>query len=300
MTDLLELNRRFGIPDVLIFDPGNGGLPRARVTTPLAEAEVYLHGAHVTHYRPHGHRPVLFMSASSWFEPGKPIRGGVPICFPWFGPRADDPSAPGHGFARLNEWTVTGAVRLDDGSLSLTFQLGPDERSRSLWPHEFELTYVVAIGQSLQTMLQVRNTGSAAFRFEEALHSYFEVGDVRQVAIAGLRGTPYLDQLQGRRELVQQEDQLRFTAETDRIYRPTAGPYVLTDIEGGRRITVSKRGSNSTVVWNPWVNKSRAMPDFGDEEWPGMVCIETCNVADQAVTLRPGEAHEMVAVVGVG
>jgi glucose-6-phosphate 1-epimerase len=300
MTDssaLQQLQDRYEIPGVLRFEAGPKGLIRAIVATPQAGAQVYLHGAHVTHYQPRGERPVLFMSARSWFEPGKPIRGGVPIVFPWFGPRAGDPAAPAHGFARLAEWRMESATQAADGSVTLVLGLEASKATHPAWPHGYELRYRVTVGSTLELVLEVRNSSAQAMTFEEALHTYLAVSDVRQVSIVGLAGTQYLDKTDGMRRKTQGPEPIRITGETDRVYLNMRMTCVVDDAKGGRRLAVKKSGSDVTVVWNPWIAKAQAMPDFGDDEWPRMLCIETCNAADHAVTLPPGHRHEMRATI---
>ena len=304
MQDLTELQRRFDLPGVTI-EAGQGGLPRVAVSTPAAEGHVYLHGAHVTHYQPRGkggaggQKPVLFMSAASHFAAGKPIRGGVPLIFPWFGPNAADPKAPAHGFARTVAWELREVTRVDDESVAVELFLGPSEATRKVWPHEFDLIFTVVFGPSLTMALEVRNTGSAPFKFEEALHTYLTVSDVRQVTIEGLAGREFIDKVDGAKRKTQ-AGAIKIEGETDRVYLNTHDTVLVNDRAfGGRAIEVSKQNSDATVVWNPWVAKAKAMADFGDDEWPAMACVETANAADCAVTLEPGATHVMHAAVRV-
>ena len=294
-----ELNAAFAVDSVVTFEAGEGGLTRAVVTAQDAVAHVYVHGAHVTHWRPAGHQPVLWLSGESWFEPGQPIRGGVPVCLPWFNLKPDDPEAPRHGLARLTPWRVVAADRNADGSASLCLALGSDEETVAAWPHQFEFRYRVTVGRRLDMNLRVSNTGDRPFDFTEALHTYLNVGDVRQASVTGLERAAYLDTTAGRQMLREAGDDgpITFAGETDRIYTGTSATCVLRDPALGRRITVAKSGSNSTVVWNPWIDKAAAMEDFGAEEWPGMLCIETANVRDNAVGLAPGESHTMAAEI---
>jgi len=296
-SSALQLQTRYGISGALRFEAGQNGLTRAMVTTPQAEAQVYLHGAHVTHFQPRGEQPVLFMSARSRFEPGKPIRGGIPIVFPWFGKLASDPAAPMHGVARLAEWRIQSATQAGDGSVTLVLGLDTDKGTHPGWPHACELRYHVGIGSALDIALEVRNCSQQAITFEEALHTYLAVSDVRQVSIAGLAGTEYLDKTDSMSRRTQGAESIRITGETDRVYLDTKTTCVLDDPSGGRRLLVDKRGSNVTVVWNPWIAKAHAMPDFGDDEWAQMLCLETCNAADNAVTLQPGHHHEIQATI---
>lgn len=298
MASTLDDLQCFSIPNALRFEPGSNGLPKATITTPAAQAEIYLHGAHVTRFHPAGQHPVLWMSAKSLFQPDKPIRGGVPLIFPWFGPRAGDPASPAHGFARVKEWDVEATRQHDNGDIELLLTLRPDAQTRATWPHEFTLHYVVRVGRTLDLALRVRNDGPAPFDFEEALHTYLTVTDVRQSRVTGLEGATYVDKTDAMKRKPQGPDPITITAETDRVYEHTTSTCVLHDPVLHRHIEVAKSGSRATVVWNPWVAKSKAMPDFGDDEWPTMICIETCNVGEDRAMVKPGETHEMRAVIG--
>jgi glucose-6-phosphate 1-epimerase len=289
-----DLQRRFGIPGRVQIDEGPGSLPRLTVSSDLAAAELYLHGAHLTKFQPRGSRPVLFMSEESLFDPAKPIRGGVPVIFPWFGPRAGSPESPAHGFARIRPWSLESCETQPDGAIRIVLGLTGDEPSARLWPNPFTLRMGFTIGRSLSLDLEVRGAG-APLTFEEAFHTYFVVGDVRQVTVEGLENTEYLDKVDSFRRKTQSADPIRITGETDRVYLNTRSTCVLRDPVLQRTITVEKENSASTVVWNPWINKAKAMPDFGDDEWPGMICIETANVGDSAVRLEGSGTHQLQA-----
>jgi glucose-6-phosphate 1-epimerase len=301
MSDFQSL-LRVPLPPSVRLETGPGNLPRLAVESRLGTAEVYLQGAHVTAWHPaSAAAAVLWMSGKSYFEAGKPLRGGVPICFPWFGPNASDPKAPGHGFARLRDWTLIEATEAPDGAVTLALELaGSDDRPLSLlWPHGFRAIHRITVGSTLTMALEVTNTGADAFSFEEALHTYFAVHDVREVTITGLEQTEYLDKVAGFARKNQGSDPIRFTGETDRVYLKTTSDCVIHDPGAQRRIVVRKTGSDTSVVWNPWIDKARAMPDFGDDEWPAMLCVETCNVNVHARTLAPGASHTMTAIVDV-
>jgi glucose-6-phosphate 1-epimerase len=286
------------LPDSVRMEEGQGGLRRLMIQTAQAEAEIYLHGAHVTQFQPKGQKPVLFMSAKSMFEPGKPIRGGVPICFPWFGARQGGQPGSAHGFARVVEWELVTAEQTSDG-VEIHLRLVSSDATRALWPGEFVADYRVRIGAALGLELQVRNTGSQPLRIEEALHTYLAVSDARQLSIEGLAGVSYFTAVDTPRTETEGAAPIRITAETDRVYLNTQSTCVAHDPGWQRRLVVKKTGSNATVVWNPWIAKAKAMPDFGDDEWPFMLCIETCNVRENAVTIAPGQTHAMGAVLCV-
>lgn len=285
------------LPASVTLTGGEGGLPMLRVDTPVATGEVYLHGAHVSAWTPAGHDPVIWMSRASTFAPGRPIRGGVPICFPWFGGGREPGMAPAHGFARIADWTLAAAEDVD-GVVTLALRLTDADVAGlpgvQAWPHAFEATYTVTFGPELGLELSVRNTGAREYSFEEALHTYLHVRDVTAVTVEGLDGARYLDKTPGAGTgLVVQSGPVTFTGETDRVYRSTGTATVVEP--GVRTITVTKEGSANTVVWNPWTAKAAAMPDYDDAEWPTMVCVETANALDDAVSLAPGDSHTMRA-----
>ncbi len=272
-------------------------LPDPRtLTCPAATGAVYDYGAHVVSWTPAGATPVLWMSQKSDFEAGKPIRGGVPICWPWFGAGRTKSMAPAHGVARLAEWHLEGQTHSDDAATAtytLTDADVPDALDGS-----WKATYVVSFGAALQLSLTVENTGSTEFSYEEALHTYLTVGDITQVVVSGLAGSSYLDKAPGGADAVQEGD-LTITGETDRVYQTTADVTVVDPVLG-RSLVVSTSGSAQKVVWNPWIAKSAAMPDFGDDEWKTMICVEGANALDHAVVLAPGESHTLGYTLSLG
>jgi glucose-6-phosphate 1-epimerase len=290
------LETRFGRPGLVRFERA-GELFRVVVTAPRAEAHVYLQGAHVTHYQPRGQAPILFLSRRSAFSPGQAIRGGVPLCFPWFGAKAGDGRAPMHGFARTAPWTLTAVEATGDGTVALELRLEPHPATRRLWPHDFVAWHRVVVGSALELGLEVENAGAEPLGYEAALHTYLALGDVRSATLSGLAGTTYIDKTDGQRRKVEGPAPVQLDGETDRVYLGTRAASVVDDPVGGRRLVVEKDGSDVTVVWNPWAEKARAMPDLGDEEWTGFVCVETAQAADHAVTLAPGARHRILSVI---
>lgn len=261
---------------------GRGGLPMVQIQTPWSAAEIYLHGASVTHFQLHGEPPLLFLSERSRFEKDAPIRGGIPIIFPWFG-KPDD-RASQHGFARIRSWELVETKKQADGSVVVHLSLPVSAELLSI-----PLDYYVTVGQSLTAELVVTNYSDREFNFESCLHTYFTVGDINQVSIVGLQGVEYLDALEGRTRKQEMSDAIRFTGEVDRIYINSPQTVAIRDAALRRTIRVEKEGSASTVVWNPWIAKAKAMADFGDNEYPHMVCVESGNVAGNATTLAIGQ-----------
>lgn len=275
------------------------GLPFLSIANPLATARIYLHGGHVAQWRPAGHGEVLWMSARSLHADDKPLRGGIPVCFPWFGPHPDRPELGAHGFARLRPWTLASVVDLADGSTRAVLALAPDAASREQMAQDASLTLTVTVGATLDVELEIANRDRAPLTCEAALHTYFTVGDVRRATVEGLAGTPYLDKVGGITRRIEGEAPIAFTGETDRLYLGTTATATIVDPVLRRRIAVAKRGSRSTVVWNPWIAKAAKMPDFADHEWPGMVCVETANAADDRLTIAPGASARMALEVAV-
>jgi glucose-6-phosphate 1-epimerase len=295
--DINQLNEHFGLPGVLAFQATASGLIRADVTTPHATATVYLQGAHVAAWQPAEHKPVIFTSRKTELKPGKAIRGGVPIAFPWFANRHDGKTGPSHGFARIQDWTLAFAA-LAGEDLHLTFTLGPNELSRSLGFDQFRLAYQLTIGRTLTMQLTVANDGGAPLVFEEALHTYYAVTDIHEIAISGLDGVSYLDKVDHFNKKLQQGD-ITVTGPTDRVYLDTTATCVLKDHAGKRHISVAKTGSTTTVVWNPWEEGAAKLADMDPTEWHEFVAIETVNAATDAITLAPGATHTMQARVTV-
>jgi glucose-6-phosphate 1-epimerase len=297
MASIEELNRRFGIPGVAQITSGNGGLPRVSIATPVASAEIYLHGAQITSWRPAGYEDVIFLSRQSQFEPGRAIRGGIPVCFPWFRNKLDDPKAPSHGVVRTKAWELD-AVEVQGNSVLVSLSTVSDEGTRTWWPHDFHLAHRAMIGAQLTQELIVTNTNPGPVRFEEALHTYYRVDAAESVHIRGLDGVAYLDNTDGNREKRQQGD-IVFTAQTDRAYLDTTHAVEIIDPVERRRIRLEKQHSRTTVVWNPWSTGAQSLSDLGDDEWRTMACVEASNMRAFGVDLAPGQQHTMKTVIQV-
>src|SRR5258708_244590 len=242
---VMELNAHFGIPGVLAFHQIPSGLVYADVTSPVATARVYLQGAHLTAWQRKGGQAVLFMSCKSDLEPDKPIRGGVPLALPWFAvdskpDRVNGKPGPSHGFARLQDWTVAFAALAGD-DLHITFTLGPTEMSRSMGFDHFRLAFQLTIGRSLKMQLTVANEADKPLLFEEAMHTYFHVGDVHEVSLTGLEPTSFIDKTDAMKVKPALEAPLRFTGFTDRVYGNTAATCVIHDELLKRSIKIEKK-----------------------------------------------------------
>ena len=298
MSVVEELDQRFGIPGVARITEGNGGLPRIQITGSRDEGEMYLHGAQVTSWRPVGMDEVLFLSSKSRWQEGQAIRGGIPICFPWFRAKADDPKAPAHGFVRTRTWQLQSIVQEERGVLvSMSFE--SDEQTRHWWPGEFRLSYRVVFGRELILELFCTNTGKTGFRFEEALHTYNRVADVAHVRLEGLDAVHFLDNTDSNAEKVQHAD-VKITGPTDNAYLSTQNNVELMDPELHRQVRLKKSNSRTTVVWNPWQEGATRLNDLGNGEWMQFVCVEASNILNASVDLAPGEENKLTAVLSVG
>jgi glucose-6-phosphate 1-epimerase len=292
-----RLANQFDIPNALRFEDAPGGLVRAVISTPAAEADLYPQGAHVTHWTPRGQRPVLFVSPKSLFTPGKAIRGGVPIIFPWFGGRGDGKPGPAHGFARSMEWAIEGAKQHNDGKVEITLALAPNDATRGFGYAGFHLRFRVTVGSELEMELETRNDGQEPLTYEEALHTYLSIADIHQASVSGLEGTTYIDKTDGFKRKKLGNEPVRVAKETDQVHLNSQAACVVHDPVWRRRIIVEKSGSDSTVVWNPWIDKTKGMSDMALDDWKEMICVETANAADNAVHLAPGATHKLTASV---
>jgi len=273
---------------------GNGGLPLMKIVTPWSAAEIYPHGAHVAGFQKNGGPPLVFMSRRSYFAPGKPIRGGVPICFPWFGNRDGEPS---HGFARITEWQLVKTTATPAGAVTLHFAL-PNIPSREAWK-SLRTEFKVTVGETMTMELVATNDScDGTLEFESCLHTYFHVGDIRSVSLAGLQGAAYLDNAAGGNgeRKIQNEAVLRIAKETNRIYLDTTSVVEIRDEKLKRIIRVEKSGSKSTVVWNPWTTQ-KLPDDFDPAEHAQMVCVESGNVKQNKITLAPGKSSALKVVI---
>lgn len=294
MSQLNDLKLRFAGADFLDFSEKAPGFIVIDVKTPFSTATIALQGAHVMTWQPAKQKPVIWLSKAAKFAPGKSIRGGVPLCWPWFGPHAKEANYPGHGFARTIPWSLLSAGKLPDGRVRLEFEPVMNDAARAQWPHDSTVKYSITVGQELVVGLATKNTGKTPFVLGQALHTYFEIGDIKQVEIAGLTGCTYIDKVDGGKRK-KQKGTVTFAGEADRVYLGTAGCCGIVDPAMKRTLLITSTGSRSTVVWNPGKEKAAKMGDFGNKGENRMVCVETANAADDVISLAPGETHRMTA-----
>jgi glucose-6-phosphate 1-epimerase len=254
----------------------------------VSVAVIYLQGATVTHFQKNGEPPLLFLSQCSRFAEGQAIRGGIPICFPWFGAREGKKQ---HGFARNTEWELRDVLSHGDGSVTVSFRL-PEIAEAAEFP-KFTLDYFVTVGKMLSLELLTTNHSNQNFEFENCLHTYFAVGDISAVSIHGLKGADYLDKTDNLARKTESGDAIRIASEVDRTFVNTTSEVEIHDAPSARKIIVAKENSASTVVWNPWITRAQQLSDFGDEEYKKMVCVESGNVSENKISLAPEKSSSL-------
>lgn len=283
-----------------------GALECWRITTAQAELVIARQGAQILRYQRKGAAPLLWLSEEALFKQGKSVRGGVPVCWPWFGDLRRNPETvqamyggetpPAHGLVRGRDWQLLGVEERGD-TVHLEFDLPEAQGSLPDWPHSVELRLKVTLGDTLQVTLSNRNLGPQPVTLSQALHTYFAVGDVRQVQVHGVEGLAYIETLADWEQRTQ-PGALTFAGETDRIYLDPPERLSIVDPRHDRRITLHTQGSRSAVIWNPWTERAKALPDMGDEAWQGMLCIETANAWHDVLTLAPGAHHSLSVTIG--
>ena len=295
MATAQQLNAQFGINGQLNFRDDTSGLVVAEISNPQASASLCLQGAHLITWHPVSQvEPVIWLSRDAKLATGKSIRGGVPVCWPWFGAHAAEPCFPAHGYARTAPWQVIESGSEPDGATRLTLRLVESKKTRAHWPHDARLELTVSIGETLRMELVTENTGKSDFTISEALHTYFKISDIGAVRVTGLAGCDYWDKVGGS-TLKKQDGIIRFAGETDRVYINSAAECAIEDDGLKRRIRVVKSGSLSTVVWTPWIAKAERMGDLGQPDgWREMLCVESANAFDNALHVSPGTRHTLI------
>lgn len=289
-----EIAKRYLTCRYVSLVEGPGGIPVIEVDNSHATASISLLGANLLAWAPHGQEAVIWLSDDAKFEAGKSIRGGVPICWPWFGAHESEDSYPAHGFTRTMLWSTPECRTLSNGDTQIIFRLMPDEIRQKSWPFSTELEYHITIGKKLELELITTNLGQDPLIISQALHTYFNVGDVSKVELLGLDGKSYLDKVENFKQR-EQQGPVTITEEVDRIYLDTADDCIIEDPTLNRHIMIQKRGSHSTVVWNPWQATAEKMGDLGENGYLNMLCVETSNAANDLITINQGEQHRLFA-----
>jgi glucose-6-phosphate 1-epimerase len=293
-----ELNTQFAIANQLSFGQGNGDWPFIQIHNAHARATISLYGGQVLGFHPHHTTDdLMFLSERAFYEQGKAIKGGAPICWPWFGADTSGMNRGAHGFARNQLWRVVSTRELaDDGATEVVLALNPSPKSLELWAHTFELTSTITVGKTLKIALVTCNTSDTPMHLTQAIHTYFKVGDIGQTQVLGLENTQYIDNaVGGNREIKPQMGAIDFTQEVDRIYTHTPPIMQIVDAAWQRNIQIQAIGSHSTVVWNPWVEIAKKSADLNDGDYQKFVCVETANAADDCVQIAPNASHTLSA-----
>lgn len=290
-----ELNRRFRIPDHAEFEFGHGKLPMLRIRNDAAEALISLYGGQVLSYRPTATgREMLFLSERAHFHHGKAIKGGIPICWPWFGPSPDDRDLPAHGLARIHMWSVREVSQDESDTTYITLGIDNNDDTRAIWPHEFKLRLHITVGETLRLELETTNTSKTAYDITQALHTYFSIGHIFDTHVEGLTGKKYLDKAHGGTSN-RQDGSVRFEGEVDAVYANVGTNLAIIDAKQQRRIEISTEYSDTAVVWNPWAGISYQMSDLDDDAFKRFVCVETANTGDEIVHLQPAATAQIAA-----
>ncbi|MCU7801062.1 MAG: D-hexose-6-phosphate mutarotase [gamma proteobacterium symbiont of Lucinoma myriamae] len=304
-----KISRHFSLDEKLNFIEVSPGFPIIKVNNKWASATISLYGGQILEFQPHDQiKPVLWLSDKAIYKHGKAIRGGVPICWPWFGDYddgslfAEGSSLPAHGFARTLMWDIVSTESLANDVTQIVLHM-PCQKNcqqyQTIQPHfECDLKLKISISKELKLELMTSNRGDHEVSISNALHAYFNVSDIHNLSISGLEQVSYSDKLQ-EGKMFMQETEFSLTQETDRIYVDTKSDVTLNDTGFSRTITIKKQNSLSTVVWNPWYENSKCMSDMSDEAWLSMVCIEPANVHTNQTTLQPGEIQQLTTSITV-
>lgn len=294
--DIETLNSRFSHAGYVTFKEGPEGFPIALITTPHATAAITPYGAHLLSYTfASEENDLLFLSEKAIFKEGTPIRGGVPICWPWFGPDPHNMGRSDHGLARTRMWRVVSSYLLADQECSISFEFTDTPETYALWPHRFRLILKVTVGKKLTMELTTQNRGETPFEITQALHTYFTIGDIAHTKITGLEGCSYIDKTDESSKKMENIP-IIIEAETDRVYPTSGGDIVIYDEALNRNIRIESEGSHTAVVWNPWIRVCEQKADLAVEDYKKLVCIETANIGNDTITLQCDESFTLKAI----
>jgi len=282
------------LPDSVTLCEGPTGMPQVMVRNRAASASIALQGAHILSFIPTNQQDLLWMSDDATFAKGKSLRGGIPICWPWFGAHDSDASLPAHGHARTSEWSLIKATDLGTDTTQLIFELKDSTETRRFWNNATRLQYSVTIGKELSVSLESTNLQGHDITIGAALHTYFHIGDIEQAAVDGLNKCDYLDKVEGFARK-SQAGLVRIHSEVDRIYLDTPQRCEIRDPVLRRRIIINSQGSHSTVIWNPGPMVAEKMGDLGKQGYRRMLCVETANAAEDTQILTPNQVHRLSA-----
>ncbi len=261
-----------------------------RIKSNHSYAEISLYGAQVVSFIPNDQSDLLWLSPLTELNQKKAIRGGIPICWPWFGKHPQNDELPQHGFARISQFALDTITNLPDGNINAQLSLVSTPASKQLFPYDFKLVVDITVGQQLKVSLTTHNTGSEPFAISEALHSYFSVNDISETHIKGLKNTTFFDQLKSK-NMQDLSEAIIVTQEVDRIYQ--ADKQAL-EIEQTSKPTIhiTQENCHNVVVWNPWISKAQSMQDFPNNGYLNMLCIESANISPE-INIAPQATHQI-------
>ncbi len=295
VSGIENLNRKFALQNSnhhLLIKAGEAGIPVIDIRNEQASALISLQGAHLLSWIPTGEDEVIWLSKDAKFATGKSIRGGIPVCWPWFGAHDTKADFPAHGFARTTDWQILSTAALENGSTQLILTMQRQPQNNRMWLPATTIQYTITIGRKLELELITHNKGDQAVTLGQALHTYFKVSDVSSILLHGLDHTDYLDKLENFKTK-RQFGPVVIKEEVDRVYLDTFNDCIIEDRLFNRNIIIIKAGSHSTVVWNPWQQTAIKMGDLGEQGYKTMLCVESSNAADDVVTIEPGNAHQL-------
>ncbi len=293
--NLEQLNTQYGLTGQLKFVEGKGGFPFIEIQNKSAKALISVYSGQVLSFQPVTEpEDVLFLSNQAYYQNGKAIKGGIPICWPWFGPDPKGLGRPSHGFVRNRLWSVVSTEATSETETKVTLGLADTAETQTIWPQSFELAIEISVGNTLSMALVTRNLGDQAFSITQALHTYFKVGDISQVRILGLENTQYLDKVDSGVQKTQQ-GAVAIAQEVDRVYTDVQGELAIEDAALGRRIRITSSGSKTAIVWNPWAKICSEMADLDNDDYKSLVCVETANAANEVVDVAPHSEYRLVA-----
>ncbi len=274
------------------FTEDASGLRYLEVDNPFAKAKIALQGAHVMQWQPKTEKhPVLWLSDHARYVRGRSIRGGVPICWPWFGAHPTDSTLCPHGFARVIPWRVIDADSTYSGATRIALEMIQTPEAKRQLSYPYDLSMMLTIGRRLRIELATTNKAEHPFVIGEAFHTYLNISDIEKIKITGLQECVYADKLRKYERYVE-NGLLKFNGEFDRVFLNHSSDCVIHDAGYNRLIRVSKSGSDTTVVWTPWEEKAHAMGDMGNgDEWRHAICVESTNAMENSVVINPNRTH---------
>lgn len=288
------MNAKYGVNDQVLFIEGKGGLPFIQINNTKATALISIYAGQVLSFKPVDEpEDMMFISNNAYFETGKAIKGGIPICWPWFGSAPVKPENPDHGFVRNSFWTVSSVVCMDNGETKVSLVFVDTEETRMMWPYRFHLSLDIIIGDSLTLCLVTRNKGEQAFLITEALHSYFNVGDAAKIEVLGLEKTEYLDKMENFVKVCQ-VGAVMLEQATDHIHIDVGHDLTIRDPVLDRKINITSSGNKNVVVWNPWAKGSEEIRDLESEDYKSFICVEIANAASSKIEIHPATEYKMI------